>query len=179
MADAVLRFPQSGSSAVLSVLYHGRDLICLKCKELKPHTAENYRGCEEIRNGKPYRYIKRVCRQCEHNSRVAARQKNPPKPLGQERFARQRKQNLKKKYGITPEQYDAILQTQNGCCAICRKDNNGFAASGRKQNFAVDHDHSNGRIRGLLCYSCNNGLGRFMDRPDVLREAAHYLERYK
>ncbi len=179
MADAVLRFPNSGSALVLAALYHGRDTMCCKCKNLKAHTADNYRSCDEIRAGKPYRYVKRICRKCEHIARVKMRRITPPKPQGPERFARQRRQNLKKNFGITPEQYDVMLQLQHGRCAICRAENNHRAGSGRVQNFAVDHCHDTGRIRGLLCGSCNIGLGRFKDNPNFLMEAAAYLERYK
>ena len=82
-----------------------------------------------------------------------------------------RSHNLKYAYGITTEQYGLILQEQNYQCMICKADqcNTG-------QNFAVDHDHKTGAVRGLLCQACNTALGKFKDNPELLRRAARYLE---
>lgn len=82
-----------------------------------------------------------------------------------------RRQNLRRKYGITPEEFDALLDVQGGRCAICGSDipkHNG----GR---FVVDHDHETGAVRGLLCGPCNSGLGSFGDDPERLTKAVDYL----
>ena len=79
--------------------------------------------------------------------------------------------SLRQLYGITIEQYEAMLAAQNRRCAICPQPLEGRRAA------HVDHDHKTGRIRGILCTSCNNGLGRFRDDPALLRRAARYLER--
>lgn len=77
---------------------------------------------------------------------------------------------LKRTYGITPDQYDALLDAQNGVCFICHK------YPGKKR-LAVDHDHKTGFIRGLLHVApCNRMLGDVRDLPDVLRRAADYLD---
>lgn len=68
-----------------------------------------------------------------------------------------RKSHYKCKYGITVEQYDAMLERQEGRCAICRGEDPG----GRFGRFAVDHDHATGAVRGLLCMMCNTTLGRY------------------
>lgn len=73
---------------------------------------------------------------------------------------------LKKKYGITVDAWDELLMAQAGRCAVCLEP---------MLDPHVDHDHSDGRIRGLLCSPCNTGLGQFGDDPDRLRRAAHYL----
>ncbi len=72
------------------------------------------------------------------------------------------------KYGLTPEQYRAMLTDQRGCCKIC----------GRvfKRTPNIDHDHATGRVRGLLCFICNKlvlwrGVGSL-----ILRRAADYLD---
>lgn len=75
-----------------------------------------------------------------------------------------------KKYGITLEQYEAMLAEQGGVCAICLKDDT-------LKRLAVDHCHSLGTVRGLLCQSCNLSIGRMGDDPDQLRRAAAYLLR--
>lgn len=76
---------------------------------------------------------------------------------------------LRKKFGVSVEQYDAMLAQQNGGCAICGRQ----CSSGRM--LAVDHDHLTNRVRGLLCGQCNNGLGRFRDDVELLRKAIVYL----
>lgn len=79
---------------------------------------------------------------------------------------------LKKRYGITLEQYELLFAKQNQCCAICKKHQSEFDTS-----LAVDHCHLTGKVRGLLCYNCNMGLGRFKDNINYLKEAILYLER--
>jgi len=91
----------------------------------------------------------------------------------QERKRRQRRSahnyHLKKTYGITIQDYDKLLEAQKGKCAICK--------GGTSKNFfAVDHNHKNGRIRGLLCARCNTGLARFMDSYTNVARAARYLK---
>jgi recombination endonuclease VII len=77
--------------------------------------------------------------------------------------------HLSRRYGITAEEADYLLEQQNGLCAICRA-----APAGH-----VDHDHATGRVRELLCFNCNGGLGQFRDDPAVLRAAAEYVERHR
>ena len=72
-------------------------------------------------------------------------------------------------YGLTPEQYDALLQQQDGVCAICRE----TCRTG--QRLSVDHDHATGRIRGLLCRNCNLGIGHLGDSADRIASALAYL----
>jgi hypothetical protein len=80
--------------------------------------------------------------------------------------------DLKKTYGITLADYDAMLEKQDGKCAICRSEE-----TRAFKTLCVDHCHAEGHVRGLLCSSCNSGLGRFKDDPAALRRAAAYLER--
>lgn len=68
---------------------------------------------------------------------------------------------------LSPYQY--MLENQNGVCAICSN----VDKSGRA--LAIDHDHKTGFVRGLLCGSCNRGLGLFRDNPEILLKAAKYL----
>lgn len=82
--------------------------------------------------------------------------------------------HLKWKYGITIEQYDVMLDEQGGLCAICKREEN------RKplRRLAVDHCHSTGKIRGLLCSRCNTAIGQFCDNPEIMKSAMSYVERY-
>lgn len=74
------------------------------------------------------------------------------------------------KYGMTVQQAGELMHSQNGCCAIC--ETNDWGVKGPQ----IDHCHATGKVRGFLCLSCNNGLGRFGDDPERLRRAATYLE---
>jgi hypothetical protein len=89
--------------------------------------------------------------------------------LSRDKVGGSRTYHLKKRYGITAEEADAILATQDGVCAICQ------AAPAEH----VDHDHVTGAVRDLLCFNCNGGLGQFKDDPEVLRSAADYVERHR
>lgn len=86
-----------------------------------------------------------------------------------------RRQRLMGEYGLTVERYDALNTAQGGLCAICGRTQ--AQANVRKKRLAVDHDHATGAVRGLLCDSCNIGLGRFFDDPCLLDAAAAYLRR--
>lgn len=73
------------------------------------------------------------------------------------------------KYGITLEEYQVLERQQDGLCAICGQLN----YDGRP--LVVDHDHSTGAVRGLLCHPCNRGLGQFKDDYSLVAKAAAYL----
>jgi hypothetical protein len=75
------------------------------------------------------------------------------------------------KYGIDKEQFDQIFIEQNNACAICNKD-----LTDKKPH--IDHDHSTGKVRGVLCFACNSGLGQFQDSPETLQKAIDYLSQF-
>ena len=77
-----------------------------------------------------------------------------------------------KTLGITEEQYWDIYHEQGGRCGICQS----RLYSKRYKRFAVDHDHSTGRIRGLLCTNCNTALGLFKDCPTALNRAIDWVK---
>lgn len=84
-----------------------------------------------------------------------------------------RKAQRLRKYGIDPSDFMDMLAMQNGRCAIC-----GHEDSTNKSFFpVVDHCHTTGRVRGLLCMNCNQGLGKFKDDPDRLFAAIAYLRK--
>ena len=83
-----------------------------------------------------------------------------------------RRCKLKKKYGITPEQFDELLKKQSARCAICGKSGSGRIGGGR---LLVDHCHKTGAVRGLLCHQCNSAIGMLNDDVDVVASAFRYL----
>ncbi len=83
---------------------------------------------------------------------------------------------LKKAYGITLDQYNEMLSKQEGKCMICKSNNNGFYNK-KPKAFAVDHCHTTGKIRGLLCSDCNTGIGLLKDNIDLLNNAIKYLNK--
>jgi hypothetical protein len=80
-----------------------------------------------------------------------------------------RNATLKKKYGITIEEYNSMLATQNNQCAVC------FDAP-KHQRLHVDHNHKTGKVRGLLCQACNVSIGKMKESPELLRRLALYIE---
>jgi len=83
---------------------------------------------------------------------------------------------LRRLYGITIEDYEALLARQDGRCAICRADQPGGTQPEDRVSWHVDHDHATGAVRGLLCNRCNRAVGLLRDDPEVCRRAAGYLE---
>lgn len=77
---------------------------------------------------------------------------------------------LLKQYGISYDQYLALLAQQNGVCAICQK-------TPIKRKLGVDHDHRTGEVRGLLCGNCNTGIGHLQDSTEILEQAKNYLRK--
>lgn len=73
--------------------------------------------------------------------------------------------HIRRTYGLSVEEYESLLKSQDGKCAICR----------RESKLHVDHNHANGKVRALLCFACNTGLGMFDDDPKLLAMANAYL----
>lgn len=81
-----------------------------------------------------------------------------------------------RKYGISSEDYEAIVYAQNGRCAICGE----IPESGKgKRGLHIDHDHKTGRFRALLCANCNQALGKVKENIDILWRMIIYLRRWK
>ena len=95
----------------------------------------------------------------------------PRRPLSRDTRERlyggSRHYHLMRRYGIGSAEVDAIIELQDDRCPIC----------GREVPEQVDHDHATGKVRGVLCFDCNGGLGQFRDDPDALSNAIGYLAR--
>ncbi len=84
-----------------------------------------------------------------------------------------------KRYGLPVEGYAEMYEAQDGLCAICGGEEVRVSKDGLHWLLAVDHDHETDEVRGLLCNSCNTGLGLLGDDIETLRAAIEYLERNK
>jgi Recombination endonuclease VII len=87
-------------------------------------------------------------------------------------YEQNKSHHLKKSYGITLDQYEEMKEEQHGLCAICSAE-----LREGKGGAALDHNHSTGGIRGILCSPCNKGLGHFRDRTELLIKASIYLNK--
>jgi len=81
---------------------------------------------------------------------------------------KERRNHLRKSYGLTLEEFDERLAAQGGVCKLCGKQN-------KKKRLQVDHHHGSGKIRGLLCWRCNYGLHWFSEDPVMFSAVAQYL----
>lgn len=88
-----------------------------------------------------------------------------------------REKELQKKFNIGSSEYDAMLAVQGGVCDICKKPEDAVIR-GKVIHLSVDHDHSTGKIRGLLCGQCNHAIGKFGDDVGLLQSAADYLRKH-
>lgn len=82
-----------------------------------------------------------------------------------------RSQDLLRRYGVTLQEFNTLFDYQRGECAVCHR-------HPAKQRFAVDHDHTTGAVRGLLCRRCNLALGLFNDSTDLLWKSIIYLRHH-
>lgn len=78
-----------------------------------------------------------------------------------------------KAFGLTTEQYNELVEFQQGACAICRKP----CVSG--QRLSVDHDHETDEVRGLLCKHCNAAMGMLKEDEDIIFNMMEYLKKHK
>jgi hypothetical protein len=142
----------------------GRDGVRPECK------ACNLAARKAKYAADPKPYIARVKRwQQENPERLNAyRREYRRRP---DRKRADRDGHLRRKFGIGIDDYERMFAEQSGLCAICR------APGPQDGSLHVDHDHLSGRVRGLLCVSCNNALGAFRESFDIFQRAANYLDR--
>ena len=130
--------------------------LCTRCGVVKP--LEDFARASKRTDGR-----QSVCKDCGLDLRRTT----------------QRNSDLKRKFGMSAEDYDAMLDKQDHRCMICGRHESALANTGNGiRLLAVDHNHATGTVRDLLCYACNTGLGSFRDDPNVLEAAAAYLRKW-
>jgi hypothetical protein len=141
------------------------EVICTKCKVSKKVT-DFYKDTRR-KNG-----ITSWCRECWKIQEAIRREKLGPKG--------RKNRKLKNLYGINIEQYQAMLKEQSNLCAVCgNKESMVNSKSNKVQKLCVDHNHTTGKVRGLLCTACNKGLGMLKDNPDIVLSGYNYLMKYE
>jgi hypothetical protein len=158
---------------------------CRHCGELKP--LEQFHRDRSVKDGR-----RPECKACTAAKRRARYRKDPAAEIARVKawqqanserlnaYRRQRRSDpavrrrdrsghLRRKFGITIDEYEARLARQGGGCAICGRDEPPAGS------LHVDHDHDSGRVRALLCVRCNNGIALFDEDPALLRYAADYV----
>lgn len=137
---------------------------CTKCGEQKPASAFSQSG-DRGNKRRPHSW----CNTCRRIQNKVLRDRK----LTQYREAAYRRR-LERDYGITFEDYQKLLQAQDGVCAVCKQPER-RRSRGRVLPLCVDHDHATGAVRGLLCSRCNTALGMAEDDEFRLIALADYL----
>lgn len=163
---------------------------CSNCKEIKT--------LEEFHKNNRYKFKRHLyCKQCVaikwlknkkdrteylikyEENRIRPKEYNEKKSLKSKEYWKKEKDNLKeprnklrlkREYNLTVEQYNQLVEDQQHMCFICEVHEDTL-----KRKLAVDHCHKTGKIRGLLCFHCNTGLGHFRDNEKLLTKAIKYL----
>jgi hypothetical protein len=150
-----------------------KNRTCKLCNEFKDmsHFQPNGYQCRECRNEKQRAYWAalpeevRIERRNNGEYQRRYRANNPEKVK-----AMSRKTHIMRKFGMTTEEYENLLLVQNGVCAICENP----CETG--MNLAVDHNHTTGKIRALLCKNCNTAIGLLKENTDTMTKAINYLQ---
>lgn len=132
--------------------------VCNGCSREK--TLDSFYRNPSVKSG-----YAAICKECNKERAIAWRKNNMARFLEIKRAS-----NRKKRYGISIETYNRMLIEQKGECKICKS---------KFRNLQIDHDHSTGKIRGLLCNPCNRILGMAKDSTLILASAIQYLSMHK
>ncbi len=131
---------------------------CTRCNKVKE--SEDFYNCKNTKDGLTFSCIE--CEKLRRKTLDKAKQKEYKK-----------KSRLKLRYNLSLELYNSLLKEQNHKCAVCGLDEK----EAYKETLVVDHCHTTGRVRGLLCHNCNLALGHSKDSIDVLLKLIQYLNK--
>ena len=163
-----------------------RTKMCTKC--LKTLPVSEYRKDKSHSDGlsshcKPCHSAKDAAYRAANKDRISEygrqwREANRDSIIAARNSRYGRDYDFTRRHGITLDEYEALLNTQDGKCAVCGTDQPGRAGrNGEQRLFAVDHAPASNLIRGLLCHNCNRALGLLRDSPEILEKAISYLRR--
>jgi len=138
---------------------------CTKCNEVKPF-SEFYRASKNKPGYVPW------CKVCMHAyQRATYKGKDPVK---------QKSGHLLRAFNLTADEYNAMVASQNGLCASCGNPESKLDhRTGEPKGLAVDHCHTTGDVRALLCNSCNIALGLLQDDPGRIERLLRYIQSFQ
>lgn len=137
---------------------------CTSCKEFKPLTQFGNKSWTN-KDGSVTSTKRSHCRSCVNKSNLD-RFHNNPKTKEAHKTASYR--HRIKSYGLSIEEYENKLKDQNHKCDSC----------GKEEKLVIDHDHITGKVRGLICHSCNIALGNVKDSVNILKRLIKYLRKH-
>lgn len=147
--------------------YNNEMRICSKCKETK--LLEDFAkrsGSSSVHNK-----IRSICRQCyQLHARTWPSRRSEAKRIANKNRKKVYRHHIKVQ-GVGHERFQAMLDAQNGVCAVCGNTNG-------KRQLCVDHCHATGKVRGLLCGNCNLALGNLKDDPQRIANLLAYILKY-
>ncbi len=145
---------------------------CIQCGRTKP--LEEFHAISPKKRRRRFR--RSFCKECDYANQKKYREADP-----EIHRKWQRKRLLKSKYGMTPADFDNMLEGQKWLCAICGTllVINAVGHRNQKDSACLDHDHATGKVRKILCFRCNLGIGHFGDNIELLKLAIAYLENHK
>ena len=150
---------------------------CRKCGATERYVSGNHNcvACSKKssqrrnQNGKQKKYVQ------DNSEKINAYNLERYHSLTEEKKLRRNRAATIAIYGLTLEDYDAMIVEQNGVCAVCKMPEE----DPRRKHLCVDHDHETGKVRALLCNRCNRGMGIWRDNIHLLEQAVLYLKRYQ
>ncbi len=145
---------------------------CRKCGEVKPLC--DFSPCTMGALGR-----NSWCKLCLAAWTKMRREEFKKDPEWLRKYRKHHKDRSLREYGLTPEDYEAMHAKQEGVCAICGKPETAKSRHGTLRRLCVDHCHSTGAVRELLCTNCNTGIGVFREDITVLEKAVAYLRRHQ
>lgn len=137
---------------------------CTKCK-IEKSSDEFYKRSEVSKDGKKlYKYLQPSCKKC-WKAKIQHKRDTIP--------GFQKNVDLKHNFGITLDDYNEMLKKQDYKCEVCLRHESEF-----KRKLSVDHNHTTGKIRGLLCSLCNTALGKLKEDKEVINRLLNYIDKY-
>ena len=143
---------------------------CAKCMHWLPITSFNKRSDGKYKDGSPK--YRSWCKKCDGASKL---EYYYSKRSGNEHRLCSYRYTLKSRYGISEDIFTEMYRNQEGKCCICNKGLGNMFLNIDGLRPVVDHCHATGKVRGLLCNTCNSGIGMLGDDPELVMRALEYL----
>lgn len=175
---------QASEFRAIGVLRGGNRRICNACVARAP---EGHKVCSKCGQAKPLsEYYPHTgqpdgkqpgCKACDYQIKLASQAKRPEHYRAKNQTIR-RRSHARRNYNLSREDYEALVAAANGRCTACGRPERIKHRDGTVWDLCIDHDHTTGQVRALICHDCNRALGYAGDSAERLRQLAAYLERF-